>query len=58
MVLEATILCLDNSEYSRNGDYIPSRLDVQCDAANIICGTKTNMNPENSIGLLTAAGDR
>ena len=58
MVLEATVICIDNSEYSRNGDYIPSRLDVQFDAANIICGAKANSNPENAVGLLTSAGDR
>lgn len=25
MVLESTIVCVDNSEYSRNGDFAPSR---------------------------------
>ena len=29
MVLEATILCLDNSEHVRNSDYAPSRLQVR-----------------------------
>lgn len=58
MVLETTVICLDNSEYSRNGDYIPSRLEVQRDAANLICGAKTSQNPENAVGLLSAAGDR
>jgi hypothetical protein len=28
MVLEATILCIDNSEYVRNSDYLPTRLQV------------------------------
>lgn len=58
MVLEATVICLDNSECSRNGDYLPSRLEAQLDAANIICGSKSAQNPENAVGLLTAAGDR
>lgn len=51
-------MCLDNSEYSRNGDYVPSRLEAQCEAANLICGTKTNDNPENAVGVITTAGDR
>ena len=29
MVLEATILCIDNSEYVRNSDYLPTRLQVR-----------------------------
>lgn len=58
MVLEATLICLDNSECSRNGDYLPSRLEAQRDAANLICGTKTSQNPESAVGLLTTAGDR
>eukprot|EP00013_Stygamoeba_regulata_P004190 CAMPEP_0177638220 /NCGR_PEP_ID=MMETSP0447-20121125/5374_1 /TAXON_ID=0 /ORGANISM="Stygamoeba regulata, Strain BSH-02190019" /LENGTH=179 /DNA_ID=CAMNT_0019140171 /DNA_START=228 /DNA_END=764 /DNA_ORIENTATION=- len=34
MSLEATFLCLDTSEWMRNGDYSPSRLEIQADAAN------------------------
>ena len=37
MPLEATMICLDNSEWSRNGDIAPSRWASQIDAANIIC---------------------
>jgi hypothetical protein len=29
MVLESTIICVDNSEYTRNGDYLPTRLQAQ-----------------------------
>jgi hypothetical protein len=29
MVLEATILCIDNSEFCRNSDYLPTRLQVR-----------------------------
>jgi len=32
MPLEAAVVCLDNSEFSRNGDYIPTRLEAQKDA--------------------------
>jgi 26S proteasome regulatory subunit N10 len=58
MVLEATMLCLDNSEWARDGDFIPSRWDSQQDAANLITGVKTQQNPENSVGILTFAGPR
>lgn len=55
MVLEATMLCIDNSEFSRNSDYQPNRLDAQKDAINILAGTKCQENPENSIGLMSLA---
>nr|XP_008372906.2 26S proteasome non-ATPase regulatory subunit 4 homolog isoform X1 [Malus domestica] len=56
MVLEATMICVDNSEWMRNGDYSPSRLQAQADAINLICGAKTQANPENTVGVLTMAG--
>jgi 26S proteasome regulatory subunit N10 len=40
----------------RNGDYSPTRLHAQADAINLICGAKTQSNPENTVGLLTMAG--
>ncbi|XP_072957369.1 26S proteasome non-ATPase regulatory subunit 4 homolog isoform X2 [Typha angustifolia] len=56
MVLEATMICIDNSEWMRNGDYPPSRFQAQADAVNLICGAKTQSNPENTVGVLTMAG--
>ncbi|CAL9089031.1 unnamed protein product, partial [Musa textilis] len=56
MVLEATMICIDNSEWMRNGDYSPSRYQAQADAINLICGAKTQSNPENTVGVLTMAG--
>ncbi|OAY57944.1 26S proteasome non-ATPase regulatory subunit 4 homolog isoform X2 [Manihot esculenta] len=56
MVLEATMICIDNSEWMRNGDYSPSRFQAQADAINLICGAKTQSNPENTVGVLTMAG--
>ncbi|KAG6647166.1 26S proteasome non-ATPase regulatory subunit 4 homolog [Carya illinoinensis] len=56
MVLEATMICIDNSEWMRNGDYSPSRFQAQSDAVNLICGAKTQSNPENTVGVLTMAG--
>ncbi|KAA8497656.1 26S proteasome non-ATPase regulatory subunit 4-like [Porphyridium purpureum] len=56
MPLEALMVCVDNSEYMRNGDYPPSRLDAQTDAVNLVCSAKIEQNPENVVGLLTTAG--
>jgi 26S proteasome regulatory subunit N10 len=57
MVLEATILVADNSEWMRNGDYTPSRLEAQSDAVSFLFNAKTQTNPENTVGLVTMAGD-
>nr|XP_050027212.1 26S proteasome non-ATPase regulatory subunit 4-like [Dermacentor andersoni] len=56
MVLESTIICVDNSEYMRNGDFIPTRLQAQQDAVGVVCQSKTQSNPENNVGLLTLGG--
>eukprot|EP00928_Gymnodinium_smaydae_P062519 TRINITY_DN46367_c0_g1_i1.p2 TRINITY_DN46367_c0_g1~~TRINITY_DN46367_c0_g1_i1.p2 ORF type:complete len:544 (+),score=206.60 TRINITY_DN46367_c0_g1_i1:149-1780(+) len=58
MVLEAVMVCVDNSDYTRNGDYAPTRFESQTDAVNLVCGAKTQQNMENSVGVLTTAGDR
>lgn len=47
---------LDTSDYVRNSDYSPSRFDAQSDAANLVCGAKTGMNPENTVAILTTGG--
>ena len=51
MVLEATILCIDNSDWTRNGDYIPNRFQAQISAANFIIENRCETNPENSLVL-------
>eukprot|EP00171_Calliarthron_tuberculosum_P016396 IDg16396t1 len=56
MVLESTIVCLDNSEFSRNGDFAPSRYMAQVDLVNMLCSSKINANPESTVGLLSMAG--
>jgi len=48
---------MDNSEYMRNGDYSPTRLDVMLDAVNLVYKTKTQ-HRESSIGLMTMAGSK
>uniref|UniRef100_V9KWJ4 26S proteasome non-ATPase regulatory subunit 4 n=1 Tax=Callorhinchus milii TaxID=7868 RepID=V9KWJ4_CALMI len=57
MVLESTMVCVDNSEYMRNGDFLPTRLQAQQDAVNIVCHSKTRTNPENNVGLITLANN-
>ncbi|KAL9100600.1 MAG: hypothetical protein Q9163_004037 [Psora crenata] len=56
MVLEATMIVVDNSESSRNGDYVPSRWEAQVDAVNLIFTAKTEANPESTVGLMNMAG--
>ena len=56
MVLEATFIVCDNSDYMRNGDFAPSRLEAQQDAVNLLAGAKTQCNPENAVGVLTMRG--
>merc|ERR1711976_239071 len=47
------MICVDNSEFMRNGDFLSSRLQAQQDAVNVVCHSKTRSNPENNVGLLT-----
>lgn len=56
MPLEATIIIVDNSEHSRNGDYIPNRFDAQSETVSMIFTAKTSSNPESSVGLLSMGG--
>jgi 26S proteasome regulatory subunit N10 len=56
MPLEATMMIIDNSDYMLNGDYQPTRFEAQSDAVNTIFQTKTDSNPENTVGLMTMAG--
>jgi len=53
MGLESTMVCVDNSDYMRNGDFVPTRLQAQQDAVNLVCHSKTRSNPENNVGLIT-----
>ena len=34
------MLIIDNLEYMRNGDYLPTRFEAQADAVNIVFQTK------------------
>lgn len=44
---------VDNSEFMRNSDFLPTRLQAQQDAVSLVCHSKTRSNPENNVGLLT-----
>merc|ERR1740117_2576692 len=52
------MICIDNSEFSLNGDYVPTRMASQADAVNTLFNAKTQQNQESSVGFLCAAGDR
>lgn len=56
MVLEATMIIIDNSESSRNGDYLPSRFGAQAEAVSMIFNAKTAANPESAVGLISMGG--
>ncbi|GFE54544.1 ubiquitin interaction motif family protein [Babesia ovis] len=56
MTLEATLICVDNSEYSRNGDFAPSRLAAQVDAIGLIASAKLSQHFENLVGIVCLAG--
>jgi 26S proteasome regulatory subunit N10 len=49
---------MDNSEWMRNGDYVPTRFEAQNDAVTFLFNAKTQSNPENTVGLMTMAGKR
>lgn len=52
------MICIDNSEWSRNGDFTPTRFISMQDAANILCDAKTNQNPESTVGVMAMSGVR
>ncbi|XP_026433351.1 26S proteasome non-ATPase regulatory subunit 4 homolog isoform X2 [Papaver somniferum] len=56
MIWQATMICIDNSEWMRNGDYSPTRFQAQAEAVSLLCGAKTQSNPENTVGVLAMAG--
>lgn len=41
----------------RNGDYVPTRLEAQHDAANLVVGAKTQSNPESTVGVIAMTGE-
>ena len=53
---EATVILFDNSEFMRNGDYIPSRLGAEVDTVGMIAQAKCDANPENTVAIVAASG--
>lgn len=53
MPLEAVIVCMDCSEYMRNGDFAPTRFEAQKEAAAIIWQSKLRGHPETAVGLMS-----
>ena len=57
-VLFCSLICIDNSDWTRNGDYVPNRFQAQISAANIIIENRCETNPENTMGIMATAGKR
>ena len=47
---------LDNSEYSINGDYMPTRWDSQIDSAGLLIQAKMEANHQITCGIGLMAG--
>ncbi|KAL2860920.1 proteasome regulatory particle base subunit RPN10 [Aspergillus lucknowensis] len=56
MSLEATMIIVDNSESSRNGDYTSTRWQAQIDAVSIIHTAKMRAHPQSAVGLMSMGG--
>nr|VZI19492.1 unnamed protein product [Spirometra erinaceieuropaei] len=55
MSQEAVMIAVDNSDFMRNGDFAPTRLQAQNDAVSLLCQVKRQANPENTVGLISLA---
>jgi 26S proteasome regulatory subunit N10 len=53
---EASMLCIDSTEFMRNGDFFPNRLMGVQEATNLLCNAKLQQNQENTLGFLTFGG--
>ncbi|PLB51009.1 hypothetical protein P170DRAFT_436089 [Aspergillus steynii IBT 23096] len=56
MSLEATMIVVDNSESSRNGDYTSTRWQAQIDAVSVIHTAKMRVHPQSAVGLMSMGG--
>lgn len=54
---EACFICLDSTEYTRNGDYHPNRMLGMLEFVNFLVEAKINKNAENTVGFLCAGGN-
>jgi 26S proteasome regulatory subunit N10 len=53
---EATMIILDNSDFSINGDYEPTRWLSQIDAAGLLITTKMEQHQDNFMGITLSGG--
>ena len=44
---------IDDSDWMRNGDFLPTRMQAQEDAVNVICRWKQRESAENTFGVST-----
>lgn len=56
MSLEATMIIVDNSESSRNGDYTSTRWQAQIDAVSVVHTAKMRVHPQSAVGLMSMGG--
>ncbi|KPA74224.1 putative proteasome regulatory non-ATP-ase subunit [Leptomonas pyrrhocoris] len=56
-MVEACFVCLDSTEYMRNGDQYPTRMMAEQDAACLLINAKLQANAENTLGFLTTGGN-
>lgn len=52
------MICVDNSEWMRNGDYQPNRFQARQDSVNHLVREKIEDNQETTVGLLAMAQNR
>ena len=50
------VFSVDNSEWTRNGDYSPSRLEAAKETSNFMASRKLIDNVENCVGVMTMGG--
>ncbi|KAF7636355.1 VWFA domain-containing protein [Meloidogyne graminicola] len=55
MSQESTMICIDNSDWMRNGDLPPTRFYCQQEAVRTLVHYKLRINPENAVGLISLA---
>ncbi|KAL7722989.1 Proteasome regulatory subunit [Entamoeba marina] len=51
---ESTIIILDTSDFMRNGDYTPTRMEAQIEAVQAIASGRLRKNPENHVGFIAS----
>lgn len=54
----SVLASVDNSEWTRNGDYAPTRFTAQNEAVGYLANAKLQENQESSVGLMSMAGSR